>query len=328
MPESSEELTAEALVTEDSGGLRVDRFVAEEMGLFRRSQFAQHRVTIVVNGTSAKPSRKVRKGDLVIVRYSPPEPPSIDPEEIPLDIVYEDDAVIVINKAQGVVVHPAAGNWTGTIAQGLLHHLGRKVAPANDVRPGIVHRLDKETSGVLIAAKSPSAKAYLAEQFRARSVEKVYVALVRGTPPVSRGVIDLEIRRDPNHRKRFTAGRNGGKPSRTEYEIVRHLGGYSLLRVHPLTGRTHQIRVHLQVSGCPVLGDPLYSRRDKQFPAATLMLHALSLTVRLPSDGEEHTFIAPLPDRFLSILQALGGLPLEESEIPLQRSSADRRTAE
>ena len=311
----SDRQEAVATAGEGHAGMRVDRFVAHEMDLFSRSQFRQHGVAISVNDKMAKPSRLLRSGDLVRVTYHDTVEPSVEPEAIDLDILYEDDDVVVVNKPQGMVVHPAAGHWSGTLAQGLMHYVSGLGDGSESLRPGIVHRLDKDTSGVLITAKTVESQEYLSEQFRGRSLEKFYLAIVRGTPPRSKGQISTHIIRDPRNRKRFTAVDQGGKPSITEYRVLKRFAGYSFLVLHPMTGRTHQLRVHMRYVRCPILGDPVYSRADRTFPDVGLMLHAYRLTIRLPGTGKEHTFTAPLPERFRQVLRACADPPLGASGV-------------
>jgi len=300
---------------EDHAGMRVDRFVADQMDLFSRSQFHQHDVSIFVNNKIVKPSRLLRSGDLVRVTYRETTPPSVEPEAIDLDILYEDDDVVVVNKPQGMVVHPAAGNWSGTLVQGLMHHVIGLADGSESLRPGIVHRLDKDTSGVIITAKTPESQEYLSEQFRGRSLEKTYLAIVRGTPPQSKGEIATGIIRDPRNRKRFTAVARGGKPAITGYRVLKRVSGYAFLIVHPMTGRTHQIRVHMRHIGCPILGDPVYARADRTFPDVGLMLHAYKLAIRLPGSGEKHRFSAPLPERFRLVLRSFADHPSAASAV-------------
>ncbi len=310
---------AGAVAGEEHAGMRIDRFVADEMDLFSRSQFRRHGVVISVNDKIAKPSRLLRSGDQVRVTYHDTVEPSVEPEAIDLDILYEDDDVVVVNKPQGMVVHPAAGNWSGTLVQGLMHYVTGLGDGAESLRPGIVHRLDKDTSGVLITAKTVESQEYLSEQFRGRSLEKLYLAIVRGAPPRSKDEISTHIIRDPRNRKQFTAVARGGKSSITEYRVLKRFTGYSFLALHPMTGRTHQLRVHMQHVRCPILGDPVYSRADRAFPEVGLMLHAYRLTIRLPGSGNQHTFTAPLPERFRRVLRAFADLPSGASDAQPRR---------
>ena len=312
----------------DGPECRADHYLSHRLGLFSRSQIKQRVVKICVNGRETKLSRRVRVGDSLDVYFVKPAHDDVSAEDIPLRVVYEDDRVIVVDKHQGMVVHPAKGNRSGTLVNALLHHLKEhaRAFPNEPVRPGIVHRLDKDTSGVIIAAKDPGAHEFLAREFHERLVKKLYVAVVKGAPPGETGWIKTGLLRDPRNRKRFTWSRDQGKPSATYYRVLRRFEGYSLLVLIPRTGRTHQIRVHCLSMGCPVLGDPIYSRRDKQLPQASLMLHASRLGIHIPGprvgtelSGHErtlhsevgqglwHVFRSPLPTRFISIVHALKG---------------------
>jgi 23S rRNA pseudouridine1911/1915/1917 synthase len=305
--------TAEALVDDAaSAGMRLDRFVAERMGLFTRSQ-AKSRVTVMmVNGEPARPSRRLKLGDRVAVGYA--DLPAVDAstapaaEAIPLAILFENDDVAVVDKPQGMVVHPGSGNRTGTLVNALLFHCAG-LAQAFDgcgARPGIVHRLDKDTSGVIITAKNPAAHEHLARQFRDHRVRKLYLAVVRGNPREDAGRVDGGIARSRTDRKRFAPVAAGGRRAVTDWRVLRRYDGCSLVLLAPKTGRTHQLRVHLRLLGTPVLGDPLYGGKDPRFPAATLMLHAWRLRIVLPGESLAREFRAPLPGRFRSLLRDLG----------------------
>ncbi len=293
------------VVEEGEEGVRVDRYVSTIKGGFTRSQLHQSDPTYCVNGKTVKPSHRVCAGDIVTASYTPPSAAGITPEELPLDILYEDESVIVVNKPTGMVVHPAHGNPSGTLMQGLMYYISslrEKFAESSfRERPGIVHRLDKDTSGVIIAAKNPEALEYLALQFRQRTAKKIYLAVVKGTPRSRRGIVEGNIRRDPAHRKRFVLSASYGKSSRSYYRVVRELGEYALVELRPVTGRTHQLRVHMQHIGNPVLGDPVYGRNDPNHSDLPLMLHAYRLSITTP-DGVGHTFKAPLPERFRNFL--------------------------
>lgn len=287
-------------IDEGCGGMRLDAYLAAVVKLCSRSQLSYYGIEAFHRGNEVKLSKKVQTGEEYLISYTEPSEPDIRPEEIDLAILYEDDDVIVINKPQGMVVHPAHGNYTGTLVQGLMHYCGnlRRGFSEEPVRPGIVHRLDKDTSGVIITAKNRKAQEYLSAQFRKRRVEKVYYAVVKGRTPRQEGLIDKALVRDRQHRKRFTVSDEGGKNAETLYRLQHEQNGYSLLTLHPKTGRTHQLRVHCAHLGTPILGDPVYSRKDNKHPALGLMLHAYSLKIKLPVDGKEHTFTAPLPERF------------------------------
>jgi 23S rRNA pseudouridine1911/1915/1917 synthase len=286
--------------------------VAEYLRLFSRSQIKTRALSARLNGREVKlslPLKKTRPGDLLELSWNEAEPVELFPEDLPLEILYEDRRVVVVNKAPGMVVHPGAGNPRGTLANALLARRNFRGAEAADLRPGIVHRLDKDTSGVIIAAWDTETLAFLAAQFKARRVKKLYAAIVRGSPPEDRGRVETLIRRDPRDRKRFTVSTEGGKQALTLYRVIRSWGAYSLLLLRPRTGRTHQLRVHLRHLGYPILGDPVYGAPDPRFPAASLMLHAKSLTITLPGETAPRTFSAPLPDRFRETLARLAGRP-------------------
>ncbi len=291
-----------------SHSVRLDRYLTRVLGLFSRSQIKSRVVKVLINGKESKLGKAVKAGDDLEIHYAEAPLEDIHAEDIDLDILFEDRNVTVVNKPQGMVVHPAKGNFSGTLVNALLFHYDeiQKSFPYEPLRPGIVHRLDKDTSGVMIVARNGEAHSAIAEQFRSRSVRKVYLAIVRGEPPASRGRIDTQIIRDPRKRQRFTWSTEGGKRAVTFYKVLRAFPGYALLALKPHTGRTHQIRVHTLSVGCPVLGDGLYGRRDKRFPDATLMLHSYRLRLRLPdSGGELREFRSPIPSRFRRILKAL-----------------------
>jgi 23S rRNA pseudouridine1911/1915/1917 synthase len=297
------------------GGRRLDRYVAEDLKLLTRSQLKTKLLGARLNGKPVKLSRIVKPGDLLELAWADPEPLDLTPEDLPLDLLYEDDRVAVVNKAQGMVVHPGAGNRRGTLANALLHRrlarsglsAGSSVPAGGSVpgafRPGIVHRLDKDTSGVIIASYDDAALAFLADQFKARTVEKTYAAVVQGTPKEPRGIVEAPITRDSRDRKRFTVSAGRGKSALTRYRVIRSWGAYSLLLLRPRTGRTHQLRVHLRHLGHPILGDSIYGLPDKRFPQGTLMLHAWKLAIVLPGQETPSIFKAPLPERFRKIIR-------------------------
>jgi 23S rRNA pseudouridine1911/1915/1917 synthase len=291
-------------------GLRLDSYVAEELKLLTRSQLKAKLLGAKLNGRPVKLSRPVKSGDMLELAWADPEPLTLIPEDIPLDILYEDDRVAVLNKAQGMVVHPGAGNHSGTLANALLYrrlnHGGLPVAGVSGVcRPGIVHRLDRDTSGVIIASYDDAALVFLSDQFKARTVQKTYAAIVRGTPRETSGIIETRIVRDSRDRKRFAASADRGKAALTRYRVIRSWGAYSLLALRPRTGRTHQLRVHLRYLGHPILGDPLYGVPDRHFPRATLMLHARTLVITLPGRDSPDLFKAPLPERFREFIAGM-----------------------
>ncbi|MDR0563209.1 MAG: RluA family pseudouridine synthase [Spirochaetaceae bacterium] len=282
-------------------GLRLDRYIAEHLKILTRSQVKARTLTARLNGKAVKVSRILKSGDALELTWADPEPASLIPENLPLRILYEDSRVVVVDKDQGIVVHPGAGNRRGTLANALLFRRLRQggLDAGEAFRPGIVHRLDKDTSGVIIAAYDDEALRFLAEQFKQRQVRKTYIAIVKGTPPESAGRIETLIARDPRDRKRFTVSADNGKIALTLYRVLRAWEDRALILLRPKTGRTHQLRVHLRHLGHPILGDPIYGASE----GLSLMLHAKNLTVRLPEDPEPRTFTAPLPPRFWNLIK-------------------------
>jgi 23S rRNA pseudouridine1911/1915/1917 synthase len=304
--------TVEARVEDPAAvGMRLDVFISESLGLFSRSQVRSRILSIEVNGSPARLARRLKLGDRVSLVCA--EPPAVQAlaEDLPLDVIFENSDVIVIDKPQGMVVHPGSGNHSGTLLNALLFHCSGLAAgfPTDDPRPGIVHRLDKETSGVIIAAKNARAHDFLASQFQDRSVQKRYIAIAAGTLPAVTGRIETRLARDPRNRKRFSAVAAGGRAALTLYRVLRTYTtgktSYAMVLLAPRTGRTHQLRVHLRHAGAPIVGDPLYGRADPLLPGATLMLHARRLRIRLPGEEEPRTFSSPLPERFHAVMQAL-----------------------
>jgi 23S rRNA pseudouridine1911/1915/1917 synthase len=287
--------------------LRLDRYLAENLKILSRSQIKARRLQARLNGRPVKLSRILKGGERLELEWAEAEIYDLIPQKLPLDVIYEDQRVIVINKAQGMVVHPGAGNRQGTLANALLFRRLEKAgingAEAGDLRPGIVHRLDKDTSGLIIAAWDAEAHAFLAEQFKARKVRKTYAALVQGRPRETLGRIDKRIVRSRRDRKSFTVSDREGRASITYYKLVRCYGDYSLLLLRPKTGRTHQLRVHMKYLGNPILGDPVYGKakapvRSLSKLTPTLMLHAKSLRLVLPGCKDITSFKTALPDRF------------------------------
>jgi 23S rRNA pseudouridine1911/1915/1917 synthase len=295
-------------------GMRLDVYVSERLGLFSRSQARGRIVDIAVNGLPARLARKVRQGDVLTVSYVDPPPTELVPEEIALSVLFENDDVIVIDKPQGMVVHPGSGNRTGTLLNALLFHCRgiTELFPAEDPRPGIVHRLDKDTSGVIIAAKNPQAHEFLARQFHDRKARKRYLAITLGVPARAEGRIEDRLARDPRDRKRFTWVSSGGRSAFTSYRVMRSWPppragepARGLLILSPKTGRTHQLRVHMKRLWTPILGDPLYGRADGRFSEASLMLHARSLSIIVPGEETARIFLSPLPERFRRVMREL-----------------------
>ena len=287
--------------------VRADRYIAEHTDITRSRLKGE--CTLRINGKEAKLSKNVSEGDVISLEIAEVKgPEDIEPQKMDLNIIYEDDNVIVLNKEQGMVVHPAAGNFQGTLVNGLLDYVSGIEEEFDDdtVRPGIVHRLDKDTSGVIIIAKNPQTHEFLSKQFRDKVTRKTYIAIVRGRLPKKHDIIDTYLTRDRQNRKKFTVPSGPkGKQAITEYQVEKEFGSYTLLSLFPHTGRTHQLRVHMQHMNTPILGDPVYSRADSRFPDATLMLHAASLERFIPGVETKMMFCAPMPKRFEDVLEAL-----------------------
>ena len=297
---------------------RLDSYIAGLPGGMNRSKLKTGVKSITINGKSQKISYKVKPGDNILIEWEDSVPEDIIAQPIPLEIIYEDKNVCVINKPQGMVTHPASGNWENTLVNGLLYHWGReniKGIKEGSIsqqlvkrRPGIVHRLDKDTSGIIITAKNRDSEEYLQKQFQNHKfLVKEYICICCGIPPKKHDTITTQIIRDPKDRKIFKAvtDSNEGKIAVSEYQCISTYGNYSLMRIRIKTGRTHQIRVHMKFINCPILGDPLYGKKDKQFPDATLMLHSRMLKIFIPDNKEKQMFKTSTPERFLKVEQKL-----------------------
>lgn len=264
---------------------------------------------ITINGKKGKKSSTLKEGDIVHISYMEEIFEGLKSENIPLCVIYEDDDILVINKAQGMTVHPGAGSNDGTLANALLYLYGEDFSTSDDdTRPGIVHRLDKDTSGVMVIAKTRDAHTKLSKEFSEHTNEKYYIAIAKGFFTKNEDYISSRIVRDRNNRKRYTVTENmsEGKDALTKYRVLSETADYALLRLRIYTGRTHQIRVHLLSIGHPVLGDPVYSRPDSKYREATLMLHAEKIVFTHPRTGERMVFRTPLPERFISIMEKEG----------------------
>ena len=298
------------LSVEAGEGGRLDRLVAARLADLSRT--AVQRLIddgfITLNGSSCKASDKVEPDDVIVVRVPPPVPTELVAENIPLTLVYEDDDLVVIDKPAGLVVHPAAGHDRGTLVNAVLGHipdLGSAGGIGGEVRPGIVHRLDKETSGLIVVAKHDRALQFLQDQFKARTIKKMYLALVEGIVEPREGVIDAPIGRSKADRKKM-AVLHEGRSARTRYRVMRFYGNpaLTLIEAYPETGRTHQIRVHFAWFKHPLVGDKIYGRQHPLVPIERHFLHAASLTLTL-LNGETRTFTAKLPGDLQSILDQL-----------------------
>jgi 23S rRNA pseudouridine1911/1915/1917 synthase len=279
---------------------RLDRWLASAWPEVSRARWQRAIAAglVQVNGTSAQASAPVRSGDEIRAQEPPVEEahPSARPENIPLEVLYEDDDLICLNKPAGLVVHPAAGNWSGTLVNAVLHHAGKLSTGGNPLRPGVVHRLDKDTSGCILVAKNDAAHAALARQFADRTAQKTYLAVVRGKPRASAGVVTGAIARHPVHRQRMAvSNRAEARSAETAWKVLATKTNLSLLECRPKTGRTHQIRVHLKHLGHPIAGDRVYGG-GADFPRQ--LLHAWKLRVTHPRTGQEILFTAPPPADF------------------------------
>lgn len=298
-------MTKEYSFVADSSGVRLDKFVGDRCLELSRTH-AQKLIGdggITVNGQAAKASLKLSIGDKVDIVIPPPPPSPLSPEDIPLNIYYEDDDLLVVDKPAGLTVHPAPGHPGHTLVNAVLAHFPDMGGIEDSLRPGIVHRLDKDTSGLMLVAKNRVAQANLAEQFKSRTVSKAYLALVRGKLAPENGIIEAAIGRDPRNRQRMAVV-SRGREARTEYRVIKYLEGFTLIEVTPATGRTHQIRVHLAAIGYPVAGDATYGVKSPHL--SRQFLHACKLGFKLPSTGEWVEFESPLPPDLEQALKDIG----------------------
>lgn len=294
----------------EDAGKRLDQFVQDQFPQHSRARIQQwiKGGCVRVNGGAQKPSYKIRGGETIEVHPAQPPPLAAAPEDLPVDVLYEDADVVAVNKPAGLVVHAGAGAHSGTLVNRLVHRFAGLSKVGGDVRPGIVHRLDKDTSGVLLVARTDSAHRHLAAQFASRAVEKIYVALVHGVVANDQGRIVSPIARDPVRRTRMTARLGTGRTALTEYRVLRRFSGFTLLEVRIGTGRTHQIRVHMASLGRPVVGDRLYgapARVEGRAPLSRFLLHARRIQFESPSTGRMVTVEAPLPDEFNAWMDGL-----------------------
>jgi 23S rRNA pseudouridine1911/1915/1917 synthase len=310
-------LTRTLVVNSENEGIRLDAFLASQISSWSRARL-QHLIAdeeVLVNGKPSKSSYRLRAGDEIEVELVASPATNFTPEDLPLDIIYEDESLIVVNKPAGLVVHPAAGIQTGTLANALAYHFDRLSTKAGATRPGIVHRIDKDTSGLLVVAKTEAAHENLADQFRERTVFKSYLALVHGVVEQDGGRIEQPLARDPRNRTRIAIVR-GGRSALTLYRVQKRYDRFTLLSVEIKTGRTHQIRVHLASLKHPVVGDEVYGGgRDNTVRDPKLkveirklgrhFLHAAELGFRHPVSGAELRFEAPLPTKLQLVLDLL-----------------------
>ncbi len=298
-------MTGQYSLVADIAGVRLDKFVGDGCPELSRT-YAQKLIAagfITVNGRPAKASLKLAVGDRVAVSVPPETPVPLSPEPIPLKIVFEDNDLLVVDKPPGLAVHPAPGHPSHTLVNAVLGYLPALAEGDESLRPGIVHRLDKDTSGLIIVAKNRPAHENLSDQFKSRSVSKSYIVLVRGKLVPESGIIEAAIGRDPRNRQRMAVVA-GGREARTEYHVLKYVGGFSLLEIRPQTGRTHQIRVHLAAIGFPVVGDAAYGVTSPYL--SRQFLHASRLGFNLPSTGQYVEFTSPLPPDLEQALKEIG----------------------
>jgi len=316
-PESVTELTVSS-----EAGSRLDHFLAQQLPQFSRAylQRAIEAGGIRVNRQSCKSSQKLKQGDTVLIEQLDVPREGPQPQAIPLDILFEDEAIAVVNKPAGMIVHPARGHWDGTLASALAYHFDKLSQTGGPTRPGIVHRLDRDTSGVIVIAKHDQAHEALADQFKSRTIKKQYIALVTGVPDRDSDIVEYPIGNHPTQRekKALRAGHSSSRDAITFYEVEERFGRFALIRAQPKTGRTHQVRLHLAHLGCPVLCDRLYGGRavltarqikpDSEDDIVLLerqALHAHRLTLTHPTTHERVDFQAPIPADMTKVLQWL-----------------------
>ena len=301
---------------EAPGGERIDKTIAATLANLSRTQIQrliEDGFVEVAGRVVLKPSFRLEAASAIQVRVPPPAPSGNRPEAIPLDIVFENDALLVINKPAGLVVHPSAGHFAGTLVNAVLAHAPDLEGVGEEQRPGIVHRLDRDTSGLIVVAKTSVAHRDLQRQFKERSVEKLYLALLDGRPPTPTGRIEAAIGRDVHNRKRMAVvPQSQGRPAVTEYRTRVEYAAHTLVEARLLTGRTHQLRLHFAYLHCPIAGDTIYGRRTPSLPLRRQFLHAARLSFNLPGTSRRVSFTAPLP---ADLVEALPSHPLRTFEL-------------
>ncbi len=288
---------------------RLDKFLVINFESLTRTRLQKliEDGSVMVNGkTVTKSGYKLEPDDTVSLTISEPIPTTVEAEDIPLDILFENDHVLIVNKPAGMVVHPSFGHQSGTLINAVLGHAPEMIGIAGEGRPGVVHRLDKDTSGIILLAKDDPTMLWLQSQFKHRSLRKIYTALVDRHPPTPEGIVEAAIARDPSHRLRMAVvSKDKGREAQTDYRTLKVFSDYSLLEVHPLTGRTHQIRVHLSFIGCPIAGDTLYGYKHSSIGINRHFLHASQITISLAESEKPQTFQAPLPAELEKVISNL-----------------------
>ena len=308
----SKKLTANQVVTfrfDYPEPQRLDKYLVACLPDYSRSRL-QNLIKDGFVTVAGQPARKTGQmlegGEAVHVKIPPIQPANLEPEPISLDIIFENADMLVLNKPAGMVVHPSAGHRSGTLVNAALAHAPEMEGVGGEHRPGVVHRLDKDTSGLILMAKNDRSHRFLQEQFRMRATQKVYMALVDGHPPTPAGIVDAPIGRDPSNRKRMAiVPEHKGRAAQTEYHTLETFPLHTLIEARPITGRTHQIRLHLNFINCPIVGDTLYGHRKPSLLLYRQFLHAIRITIPLPGETQPRTFEAPLPDDIQKILTQL-----------------------
>ncbi len=301
----------EFFVEEADSGQRIDQYLSRQMEEISRSQIQKmlKEQSIKVSGKPVKSNYRLISGDSIQVESREPEVLDVLPEDIPLDILYEDPDILILNKPKQMVVHPAPGHPSGTLVNALMYHCGSELSGINGVlRPGIVHRIDMDTTGSLIVCKSDLAHQRIAEQLKEHSINRVYEAIVHGNLKAEAGTINAPIGRDPRDRKKMSVHAKNSRPAVTHYQVIERFGQFTYIRCRLETGRTHQIRVHMGAIGHPILGDPVYGPKKCPFPSLQgQTLHARTIGILHPRTGEYLEVEAPLPAYFVSLLEKLRG---------------------
>lgn len=296
----------ELIVGEEDEGTRLDVFINRKLGKLSRSHIQKliEDGMVKVNGLNSKTSLKVKRDQLVEVNIPEPKKLEVDAQDIPIEILYEDKDVAVVNKPKGMVVHPACGNYSGTLVNAIMYKCDKLSSINGIIRPGIVHRIDKDTSGVLVIAKNDNAHMKLSQQLKNHTMTRRYVALVYGDLKNQKGIIDAPIARHKTERKKMAVGKEG-KSAVTHFEVIERLNGYTLIKASLETGRTHQIRVHMAYIGHPLVGDEVYGPKKPKIKVKGQMLHAEVLGFTHPATGEYMEFSAPMPQDFRDLLDKL-----------------------
>lgn len=305
--EIASKTTASFKVTDEEQGMRLDVLLAGRFGEMSRSHLQKLIVDglVIVNGKTIKANYKIQIDDTINVTFPEAKPVEIVAENIPLDIIYEDTDIIVVNKPRGMVVHPAVGNYQGTLVNALLDHCQDLSGINGEIRPGIVHRLDKDTSGVMVVAKNDYAHLNLAEQIKNRTASRKYLAIVHGNIAEEQGIINAPLGRHASDRKKMAVSFSNSKEAITRFRVIERFVNFTLVECKLQTGRTHQIRVHMQYIGHPVVGDPKYGPEKKQFAIKGQALHSAELSLKHPVTGESMLFTTPLPADMTNILKKL-----------------------